>query len=195
MSFGPRASGKPRSSASSTPGVQASRCCRPRRVRTRPPPPLRLAGVRRATRQREVIVVAENKTKPTKVSAAAFIATVEDEKRRKDCRELVAVMREVTGQPPKMWGTSIVGFDRYRYRLASGKENEMLLTGFSPRKQDLVLYLGPGLQNAKLRGKLGKHKAGQGCLYLKTLEDVDRDALRSLIEYSVAEMRKRHPSS
>jgi hypothetical protein len=132
------------------------------------------------------------KTAVTTTSPAAFIKQVDGEQRRKDCRELVALMRDVTGQPPKMWGTSIVGFDRYRYRLASGNENEMLLTGFSPRKQDLVLYLGSGLQNAKLRATLGKHKAGQGCLYLKTLDDVDRDALRALVEHSVAEMRKRH---
>jgi hypothetical protein len=137
--------------------------------------------------------MAEIKTTARTTSAAAFIKQVDGEQRRKDCRDLVALMREVTGHPPKMWGTSIVGFDRYQYRLASGKENEMLLTGFSPRKQDLVLYLGPGLQNAKLRAKLGKHKAGQGCLYLKTLDDVDRDALRALVEHSVAEMRKRHP--
>ena len=102
-------------------------------------------------------------------------------------------MREVTGHPAKMWGPSIVGFDRCRYKYASGREGEMLLTGFSPRKQDLVLYLGPGLQNAGLRAKLGKHKAGQGCLYLKKLDDVDRDALRALVEHAVAEMRKRHP--
>ena len=139
--------------------------------------------------------MAEIKTTRKSTSPAAFIKQVDGEQRQKDCRELVTLMREATGHAPKMWGTSIVGFDQYRYRLASGKENEMLLTGFSPRKQDLVLYLGPGLQNAKLRAKLGKHKAGQGCLYLKKLDDVDRDALRALIEHSVAEMRKRHPSS
>ena len=135
------------------------------------------------------------KTTVRTTSPAAFIKQVDGDERRKDCKALVALMRDATGHPPKMWGSSIVGFDRYRYRLASGKEHEMLLTGFSPRKQDLVLYLGPGLQNAKLRAKLGKHKAGQGCLYLKKLEDVDGDALRALIEHSVAEMRKRHPSS
>ena len=138
--------------------------------------------------------MAEMKTTVRSTSAAAFIKQVDGEQRRKDCKELVALMREVTGHPPKMWGTSIVGFDRYQYKYASGREGEMLLTGFSPRKQDLVLYLGPGLQNAKLRAKLGKHKAGQGCLYLKTLENVDRDTLRALIEHSVAEMRKRHPA-
>ena len=136
--------------------------------------------------------MAEIKTTVRSTSAAAFIKEVDGEQRRKDCRELVALMRDVTGHPPKMWGTSIVGFDRYHYKYASGREGEMLLTGFSPRKQDLVLYLGPGLQNAKLRAKLGKHKAGQGCLYLKTLDGVDREVLRALVEYSVAEMRKQH---
>lgn len=135
----------------------------------------------------------EIKTTRGTASPAAFIKQVDGEQRRKDCRELVALMREITGHPPKMWGTSIVGFDRYHYRYASGREGEMLLTGFSPRKQELVLYLGPGLQNARLRAKLGKHKAGQGCLYLKTLDGVDRDALRALVEHSVAEMRKRYP--
>jgi len=102
-------------------------------------------------------------------------------------------MRDVTGHPPKMWGPSIVGFDRYHYKYASGREGEMLLTGFSPRKQDLVLYLGSGLENATLCARLGKHKIGKGCLYLKTLDDIDRDALRILVEHSVAEMRKRYP--
>ena len=137
--------------------------------------------------------MAEIKTKPTTISPAAFIKQVDGDQRRKDCRELAALMREVTGHPAKMWGPSIVGFDRCRYKYASGREGEMLLTGFSPRKQDLVLYLGPGLQNARLRAKLGKHKAGQGCLYLKKLDDVDRDALRALVEHAVAELRKRHP--
>ena len=135
------------------------------------------------------------KTTVKTTSPAAFLKQVDGEQRQKDCRELVALMRKATGHPQKMWGTSIVGFDRYRYRLASGKENDMLLTGFSPRKQDLVLYLGPGLENAKLRAKLGKHKAGKGCLYLKTLDDVDRDTLRTLVEHAVAEMRKRYPDS
>jgi len=139
--------------------------------------------------------MAENKTAPTRVSPAAFIKGVTGEQRRKDCRELVALMREVTGHPPKMWGASIVGFDRYHYTYASGREGDMLLTGFSPRKQDLVLYLGPGLEKATLRARLGKHKTGKGCLYVKTLDDVDRDALRTLVEHSVAEMRKRYPGS
>jgi len=135
----------------------------------------------------------QNKTAPTRVSPAAFIKGVTGEQRRNDCQELVMLMRDVTGHPPKMWGASIVGFDRYHYKYASGREGDMLLTGFSPRKQDLVLYLGPGLENANLRAKLGKHKTGKGCLYLKTLDDVDRDALRTLVEHAVAEMRKQYP--
>jgi hypothetical protein len=135
----------------------------------------------------------ENKTKVIKVSPAAFIATVEGDQRRRDCRELVTLMRDITGQPPKMWGPSIVGFDRYHYRYASGREGESLLTGFSPRKRELVLYLGPGLENRKLMAKLGKHKAGKGCLYVKTLDDIDRTVLRALVAESVAAMRQRYP--
>ena len=137
--------------------------------------------------------MAENKTRLTKVSPAAFIATVEGDQRRKDCRELVTLMRDITGQPPKMWGSSIVGFDKYHYRYESGREGDSLLTGFSPRKQELVLYLGPGLDNKKLMAKLGKHKVGKGCLYVKTLDDIDRTVLRALVAESVAAMRQRYP--
>jgi hypothetical protein len=137
--------------------------------------------------------MAENKTKPTKVSPAAFIEGVDGDQRRKDCRELVALMRDVTGHPPKMWGPAIVGFDQYHYRYESGREGDILLTGFSPRKQELVLYLGPGLDNKKLMAKLGKHKTGKGCLYVKTLDDIDRTVLKALVTESVAAMRKRYP--
>jgi hypothetical protein len=137
----------------------------------------------------------ENKTQPTKVSPASFIGQVDGEQRRKDCKELVALMRNITGHPPKMWGPSIVGFDKYHYKYASGREGVSLLTGFSPRKQDLVLYLGPGLSNKSLMAKLGKHKAGKGCLYLKRLDDVDRDVLRALVEESVAAMRQQYKQS
>jgi hypothetical protein len=137
--------------------------------------------------------MAENKTKPTTISPATFIARVDDERRRKDCRELIAMMRDVTGQPPKMWGPGIVGFDQYHYKYDSGREGDILLTGFSPRKQALVLYLGPSLANKRLMTKLGKHKVGGGCLHLKSLEDVDRGVLRMLVEESVATLRKRYP--
>jgi Domain of unknown function (DU1801) len=132
------------------------------------------------------------KTKPTHAAPEEFIAGVEHEQRRTDSRELLALMKDVTGEPPKMWGPSIVGFGRYRYQYASGREGEMCLTGFSPRKQSLVLYLGPGLDNTALLAKLGKHKRGEGCLYINKLDDVDREVLRELVASSVAEMRKRH---
>lgn len=137
--------------------------------------------------------MAANKTQVTTVSPAAFIAGVDGDERRKDCRELVALMRDVTGHPPKMWGPGIVGFGQYHYRYESGREGDSLLTGFSPRKQELVLYLGPGLDNKKLMAKLGKHKAGKGCLYVKTLDDIDRTVLKALVTESVAAMRTRYP--
>jgi hypothetical protein len=134
--------------------------------------------------------MAEPKTRPTRVSPADFIRQVSDERRRKDCQELLALMRDVTGHPPKMWGPSIVGFGQYHYKYASGREGESLLTGFSPRKQNLVLYLGPGIENKSLMRNLGTHKTGKGCLYLTRLDDVDRGVLRTLVEESVAIMRK-----
>jgi hypothetical protein len=133
---------------------------------------------------------AEPKTRLTSASPAAFIKQVTDERRRRDCQDLLGLMQDVTGDPPKMWGPSIVGFGRYRYKYATGREGESLLTGFSPRKQNLVLYLGPGIENKELMARLGKHKTGKGCLYLTRLDDVDRSVLRTLVEESVAIMRK-----
>jgi hypothetical protein len=135
----------------------------------------------------------ELKTKATKVSPKQFIDAVENDQRRKDARELVKIMQELTGKPPVMWGPSIVGFDKYRYKYESGHEGEICLAGFSPRKQNLVIYLGPGLDNEDLMKKLGKHKHGKGCLYLNKLDDIDRDVLRELISRSMAEMRRRYP--
>jgi hypothetical protein len=138
--------------------------------------------------------MAEIKTKPTEVSPAAFIDKVENEQRRKDGHELVSLMKKVTGRPAKMWGPSIVGFDQYHYKYASGHEGDMPITGFSPRKQSLVLYLGPGLEDKKLMTRLGKHKMGKGCLYINKLDDVDRSVLRELVTISVEKMRKLYPS-
>ena len=137
--------------------------------------------------------MAENKTKPTRVSPRSFIAQVENEQKRRDCHELLALMQEITGHPPKMWGPAIVGFDQYHYKYDSGREGDSLLTGFAPRKDGLVLYLGPGLENTALMARLGKHKTGQGCLYVKKLDDVNRDVLRDLIATSVKAMRERYP--
>jgi hypothetical protein len=137
--------------------------------------------------------MAEIKTKQTAVNPAAFIDKVDNEQRRKDGHELVTLMKNVTGKPAKMWGPSIVGFDQYHYRYASGHEGDMPITGFSPRKQSLVLYLGPGLEDKKLMAKLGKHKMGKGCLYINKLDDVDRNVLLELVTKSVEKMRKLYP--
>ena len=136
--------------------------------------------------------MADIKTKPTKVSPAAFIRRVASDQQQKDCRELIAMMRSITGAPPKMWGPSIVGFGRYHDVYDSGHEADMLLTGFSPRKPSLVLYVGPALQDKRLTSKLGKCKTGKGCLYIKTLDDIDRDVLRRLLAASVKQTRKRY---
>jgi hypothetical protein len=121
----------------------------------------------------------------------AFIDKVKSEVKRKDSHELVAMMQDITGAPPKMWGPTIVGFGSYHYIYASGHEGEICLTGFSPRSGALVVYLGPGIDNEKLMAKLGKHRHGKGCLYINKLDDIDRKVLRKLIEHSVREMQKR----
>ena len=137
--------------------------------------------------------MAEIKTRPTQISPATFIDKVENEQRRKDGHELVSLMKKVTGKPAKMWGPSIVGFDQYHYKYASGHEGDMPITGFSPRKQSLVLYLGPGLEDKKLMAKLGKHKMGKVCLYFRRLADLDVKVLEELIAGSVADVRRRYP--
>ena len=132
----------------------------------------------------------EAKTKATKTDPLKFIDKVENEVKRKDSHELLAMMREITAEPPKMWGPSIIGFGSYHYRYASGHEGETCLAGFSPRASALVVYLGPGIENKALMAKLGKHKRGVGCLYIKRLDDIDRGVLRKLVEHSIAEIRK-----
>jgi Domain of unknown function (DU1801) len=138
--------------------------------------------------------MAENKTKETTVDPRDFIKQIDNEEKRKDSEELIRLMSKVTGKPPKMWGPTIVGFGKYRYKYESGREGEICLTGFSPRKPSLVLYLGPGLEDEKLMSRLGKHKTGKGCLYIKRLADVDRAVLKELVTNSVEKIRKRHDS-
>src|SRR5678815_1158746 len=137
--------------------------------------------------------MAEIKTKPTSVNPASFIDAVENEQRRKDGHEVAALMKKITGKPAKMWGPTIVGFDQYHYKYESGHEGDMCLTGFSPRKASLVLYLGPVLEDKKLMSKLGKCKTGKGCLYINKLDDIDRDVLRELITKAVLTMRQLYP--
>ena len=133
------------------------------------------------------------KTKVSDTDPLKFIAKVKSETKRNDSLELVAMMEDITGEPPKMWGPSIVGFGSYRYVYASGHDGVICVTGFSPRSSALVVYLGPGIDNDKLMAKLGKHKHGKGCLYINKLDDVDRKVLRKLVEYSVKTLRKRQP--
>jgi hypothetical protein len=130
----------------------------------------------------------ENKTKPTTTDPADFIAAIPDEKRRADCEALSEIMQEVTGQAPVMWGESIVGFGAYEYRYASGRSGEWLTTGFSPRKDAITLYFCYYLENqADLLARLGKHRVGKGCLYIKRLSEVDEGVLRELIAKAAAE--------
>ncbi|MBA3533248.1 MAG: DUF1801 domain-containing protein [Ardenticatenales bacterium] len=136
--------------------------------------------------------MAEIKTKPTDDSVMAFLDTVEGEHRRQEGLMILDLMREITGVEPKMWGSSIVGFGEYHYVYASGREGDWFLTGFSPRKQNLTLYAQGGFaHHGALLEKLGKHKMGKGCLYIKKLEDIDLPTLRTLI----ASLLPSHPAA
>lgn len=134
--------------------------------------------------------MAELKTKPTRQSVQNFLnETVSDEKKRKDCNFLLETMKEITGDIPRMWGQGIIGFGKYHYKYESGREGDWFLTGFSPRKQALTLYIMPGFKNqTELMQKLGKYKTGKACLYIKRLSDVDATVLKKLIEKSVAHL-------
>lgn len=133
--------------------------------------------------------MAELKTKPTVQAAEDFLATVTDAQRRTDCFSLIELMQKATGVKPVMWGSSIIGFGKYKYRYESGHEGEWPVIGFSPRKNDLTLYIMPGFDNYDaLMQKLGKFKTGKSCLYLKRLSDVDQQVLNQLIAASVTAM-------
>ncbi|HAX43450.1 MAG TPA: DUF1801 domain-containing protein [Bryobacteraceae bacterium] len=136
--------------------------------------------------------MAELKTKQTQASVSAFLDAVENEQRRADCRTVLNLMLAVTGEEPKMWGPSIVGFGSYHYKYASGREGDWFVAGFSPRKQDLTLYIMAGFDRYdELMAKLGKYKTGKSCLYLKRLSDVDLGVLEELVRASVEAMRSR----
>ena len=137
--------------------------------------------------------MAENKTQVTDVDPADFIASVEHPTRRADAETLLEMMRRVTGCQAKMWGPSIVGFGRYHYTYESGREGEYMLTGFSPRKANLVLYVMPGYEDKdEILGRLGKHRIGKSCLYVNKLADVDLDVLEEIVATGVEEMRERY---
>lgn len=136
----------------------------------------------------------EPKTRPTGVDPRAFLAGVADPKRREDAMELLDEMQALSGYPPEMWGDAIVGYGRYAYAYARGQALEWPRLGFSPRKQDLTLYLMPEFDGRQeLLSRLGRHRTGKVCLYLKRLADVDREVLRELIRESLKAMDQRYP--
>ena len=135
--------------------------------------------------------MAELKTKVNKASVDKFIKSVKDEQTRDDCFKIAEIMQKATKAEPKMWGTSIVGFGSYHYKGASGREGDWFITGFSPRKQNLTLYLMGGFEDhEELLSSLGKHSLGKGCLYIKRLKDVDIKVLKKLVIRSVKQMQK-----
>ncbi|HJS22845.1 MAG TPA: DUF1801 domain-containing protein [Pyrinomonadaceae bacterium] len=130
--------------------------------------------------------MAEPKTKPTQASVKEFLNQVSDKERREDCFAVAKIMEEITGEKPKMWGPSIVGFGTYHYKYASGREGDWPVAAFSPRKKDLTVYLMPGFDNrTELMQKLGKHSTGKSCLYIKRLSDIHLPTLKKLIKVSL----------
>ena len=134
--------------------------------------------------------MAGNKTLPTGASVTAFMAAIDDPGMRADAKKVAAMMRRATGKRARMWGPSIVGYGSYHYRYASGREGDSMITGFSPRKQALTIYIMPGFSRFDtLMSKLGNYRTGKSCLYIRRLADVDESVLERLIEESVRYMR------
>ena len=137
--------------------------------------------------------MAENKTKPTDASVEDYIASRANEQQRSDCLELMALLKKVTQQPPRMWGPSIVGYGSYRYTYESGRTGEAPLASFAIRGRELVVYLlTEGDKQKSLLSKLGKHRMGKVCLYFKQLADLDKSVLEQLVIGSVTEVRRRY---
>lgn len=136
------------------------------------------------------------KTKKHSGSVSAFIDSISDEQLKKDAKQLLKIFKQITGMKPKMWGPSIIGFGEYTYYRANGDEGLFMATGFSPRKSGPTIYIMPGYQNyTDLLKKLGKHKLGKSCLYLKRLSDVDTDVLAELIEAGLKDLKKTHQTN
>jgi len=137
--------------------------------------------------------MAENKTKATRASVEGYIAAIEDEARRTDCRALLKLMSDATKEKPTMWGTSIVGFGSYHYRYDSGREGDMCIVGFSSRKGDISLYLTAGFEGRDaLLARLGKHKVAKACLYVRRMSDVDPKVLKQLVAAAFEDRKRRH---
>jgi len=134
--------------------------------------------------------MAQLKTQPNKGDVTEFLNSVENDTKREDSFTILELMKEATGEEPVMWGDSIIGFGTYHYKYASGREAEWFLTGFSPRVQNLTLYIMDGFEEYDdLLGKLGKHSTGKSCLYVKRLENIDLEILKEMIAKSVAHMK------
>ena len=137
--------------------------------------------------------MATNKTQPNDSDVNSFIESVNEDKKRADCFKLVEIMQEITNEKPKMWGPSIVGFGDYHYKYETGREGDFFIVGFSPRKQNLTLYIMPGFERyEKLMADLGKYKTGKSCLYVKSLDDINLENLKELISDSVSYMNKKY---
>ena len=138
----------------------------------------------------------QNKTTKNNLSVTEFINGIDNPDRKRDCKTVAKIMRDATGKRAKMWGTSIVGYDEYHYKYESGREGDHMITGFSPRKQNLAIYIMPGFSKYQsLMNKLGKHKTGKSCLYINSLKDVDEAVLTKLINRSVLDMRRKYGKS
>ena len=137
----------------------------------------------------------EQKTKPTGASVRDYIASRANDQQRADCKELMALLKKVTGKPPKMWGPSIVGYGTYKYTYDSGRSGEFPVTGFAIRGTDLVVYLmARDKAQQSLLSKVGKHKMGKSCFYFKRLADLDKSVLEKLVAGSVADVKRRYPA-
>lgn len=138
--------------------------------------------------------MAELKTKENDADVGKFLSAVKNEKRRADTQTVIELMEKVTGHKAKMWGSSIIGFDSYSYQYESGRTGDWMITGVSPRKASLTVYIMPGFGGYEDKmDKLGKYKTGRSCLYINKLEDVDMDVLEDLVATSVDDMRKKYP--
>ncbi len=138
----------------------------------------------------------KNKTKATAASVDTFVSGIEDVERRQDAKAVLQMMRRTTGAKPAMWGSSIVGFGSYHYVYESGREGDAPIVGFAPGGRELTLYvLGDFARKDALLGRLGRHRTGKSCLYIRRLADVDTKVLEDLVEASVADCRKRYPTS
>jgi hypothetical protein len=135
------------------------------------------------------------KTKPTGAGVDDFIAAIDDERKRDDSRELIAMMQRITGEKPYMWGPSIVGFGNYHYRYESGHEGDAPVAAFSPRKPNLVVYItSDAPEHEELLSRLGKHKNSKGCLYIKRLSDIDMQVLEEMVKQSMDYVRNKYPN-